>query len=190
MVVVIDTCTAKSSVSDVLLHVGVSPSSEGGEVAERGILIVVGIPKGVGIQSAAGMLRAHDRVPHAQRSIHSRGFAVGVNSVSDLSDEFAVASSCVSTPGASRARVGLNINPNSGVKTGSNMLEEFIDLGSSALSSAGEHVHISGEASRVSILEILDCMSVNSSKRAVGPGYDKRDSIVLKAGEGGGREGL
>jgi hypothetical protein len=124
-----------------LLHVGSAPSSEGLEVRETRVVVVVSIPKR--LARTDGTARASDLGPHGRGSINTNG--VTSSSLDEIGNELTVGLS-VGAPTTVGAGIGLNIQPNGAVRSALSLKEgdHGSDLSGSGLASTWEKIDIDG----------------------------------------------
>ncbi len=132
---------------------------------------------------------AHDGLPHVLGGIDGRHLSVALDAVDCLNQEVAVAG-VVTSPSASRARIGLHVNPHHSVEVAGDGGYHLIDLSGGGLASAGEHVDVGDESSSTSVVEVVDDVAIDSTIGAVSSDDGEVVATVLHALIGGGREEL
>jgi hypothetical protein len=163
-VVQINTQAALSGVAVVLLHVGLRPATEGREVGERGVVVIVSIPQGEAGSAIIG--GPHDGLPLGRGGVDSERSTTGLGFTDHGLEEFLVLG--LGVPVALLFDVEPQHAPLEGVLL--DVVEGCVDLCSSrgrALG-AGEHVDVNhGHATLVRIGDVLAAVGVYLTIAAV-----------------------
>ena len=162
MIVFVHTCSTQTSCPCELLVSWLAPPTETLKVRKRRSAIVVSIPQLIRTQSSASCWTSHNGLPHIGRGINAHTFSVVFDSVDDFGEEITV-SSMICAPSTTCTWISLNINPYFSVEIAWNANNHLVNLSTSWLSSAGEHVDIWWKTSSSCVVEILNYVRIDSS---------------------------
>jgi hypothetical protein len=138
------------------------------------------IPKLVRTQSSASCWTSHNGLPHVGRCINTHAFSVVFDSVDDFGEEITISSMICSPPAAS-TRISLHIDPYFSIEITRYASNHLINLSTSRLSSAGEHVDIWWKTSSSGVVKILNYVRIDSSIWTVASNDKEAVSTVFNA---------
>ena len=175
--------TAEGRISSILLDTGLSPATEGSEIWEGRVAIVMSVPKGHVFVGSARTSCAHNALPHVVVGVDTWYFSMASHGIYEVSDILAVGCTRALSPAAAWWGISLNIEPDHSIVSTAHARHEIIDLGWSTLASAREHIDINiGDTGSAGIVDIGETVGIESTVWVVSTGDSEGDSIVLPAG--------
>lgn len=165
----IDTDTASSLITIILLNAGITPSTEAISIVpiiERSIVVVVRIPYGEISEVLAIVGITEDLLPLRLAGVDTNEFAVIEERVRKVGEELAIPVDVIA-PAASARRVVLDVDPDRAVDivavTVNHCADEIRSNVACVLSSAWEQVHVGNQAFCLSVLVSSNRVVVHSA---------------------------